>query len=74
MRPLRARAQLIRADLLLTYRYVILDLEKAARQTISYEYFKDGKWIYDHEKHVKALEELVRSQSPGEKVMLQTLG
>jgi DNA-binding Lrp family transcriptional regulator len=67
-------AKLIRADLLLTYRYVILDLEKAVRQTISYEYFKDGKWVYEHEKHVKALEDLVRSQGLGEKVMLQTLG
>jgi len=45
--------------LLYSYDYVILDLRKAQRQTISYEYFKNGSWIYDHNKHIQNLGDLV---------------
>jgi DNA-binding Lrp family transcriptional regulator len=44
-----------RLGLLQSYNYVTLDLRKVQRQTISYEYFKDGSWIYDHDKHLKSL-------------------
>jgi len=54
-------SRLIRADLLERYSYVILDIRKTSRQTISYEYFKDGLWTYDHNKHVQKLRELVES-------------
>jgi len=41
-----------------SYSYVIQDMSKAQRQTISYEYFKDGLWVYDHDKHIKNLNAL----------------
>jgi len=37
------------------YFYVHLDLDKDWRQTFSYEYFKQGSWIYDHKEHIKTL-------------------
>jgi DNA-binding Lrp family transcriptional regulator len=52
-------SKLARAGLLYSYDYVILDLRKAQRQTISYEYFKNGSWIYDHNKHIQNLRDLV---------------
>lgn len=60
-----ALSKLIRADMLRSYNYVILDLRKVKRQTISYEYFKDGLWIYDHNKHIQTLKDLAREIKPG---------
>lgn len=51
---------LVRAGFLQSYRYVIQDLNKTLRQTISYEHFEDRGWIYEHEKHIKTLQELVK--------------
>ena len=53
-------SRLIKAGFLQSYFYVIQDLNKTLRQTISYEYFKDRNWIYEHEKHIKSLQELVQ--------------
>lgn len=58
-------SRLIRRGFLRSYSYVIQDLKKSSRQTISYEYFRDGKWIYDHRKHVRNLRELVEQEKPG---------
>jgi len=55
-----ALSKLIRAGLLESYWYVIQDLRKAQRQTISYEYFKDGSWIYDHGKHIQNIRNLLQ--------------
>lgn len=55
---------LIRRDLLQSYSYVAQDLRKSSRQTISYEYFKRGTWIYDHEKHIHSLHDLVEQIAP----------
>lgn len=52
-------SKMVRAGLLVDYSYVILDLNKTQRQTISYEYFDDGVWNYDHDKHVRNLLSLV---------------
>lgn len=57
---IEALSKLVRIGFLKTYDYVIQDLEKTTRQTISYEFFKDGKWIYDHKKHIKNLQSLIR--------------
>lgn len=54
-------SKLIRAGLLTRYRYVIQDPTKTSRQTISYEYFENKKWTYDHKKHIKKLA-LVKAQ------------
>jgi len=52
-------SKLVRRGFLLNYNYVILDRRKAKLQTISYEYFKNGTWIYDHNKHVQNLKDLL---------------
>ena len=52
-------SQLIKEGLLQSYEYVVQDLRKTARQTISYEYFKNGTWVYDHNKHIKGLHDLL---------------
>jgi DNA-binding Lrp family transcriptional regulator len=44
------------------YEYIIQDLRTSSRQTISYEFFKGRYWIYDHKKHLMALEALVNKQ------------
>jgi len=43
-----------------SYEYVIQDLRqgKWSRQTIPYEHFKDGFWVYDHKKHIQSLRDL----------------
>lgn len=52
-------SQLINEGLLQSYEYVVQDLRKTSRQTISYEYFKNGAWFYDHNKHIKGLHDLL---------------
>ncbi len=54
-------SKLINLGLLQSYSYVIQDLRKAQRQTISYECFKNGLWIYDHDKHIRNLKALAKS-------------
>jgi len=53
-------AKLIGLGLLKSYQYMIQHLGKTSRQTISYEYFKDGSWVYDHKKHIENLHKLVK--------------
>lgn len=57
---IEALSKLARSGFLQSYDYVIQDLEKASRETIPYQCFKDGKWIYDHDKYMGNLENLVR--------------
>jgi hypothetical protein len=45
------------------YQYLIQDLRGTSRQTISYEFFKEKKWIYDHKQHLTTLEALVNNQT-----------
>jgi DNA-binding Lrp family transcriptional regulator len=50
------------------YQYLIQDLRRTSRQTISYEFFKEKKWIYDHRQHLTTLGALVNNQMyPAEK-------
>ncbi len=51
-------SKLVRKGLLKSYDYVIEDRSRKQLQTISYEFFKDKSWIYDHEEHMKKLHEL----------------
>jgi DNA-binding Lrp family transcriptional regulator len=57
-RFLNALSKLVMLGFVKSYRYVIQDLEASSRQTISYEYFKSGSWIYDHKKHIQNLKRL----------------
>jgi len=59
---------LIREGVVQSYTYMIQDLRKATRQTISYEYFKDEKWVYEHQRHMKNLEDLVNARGPKKNV------
>ena len=53
-------SKLVRTGFLQSYDYLIQDLSlgKWSRQTIPYEFFKDGSWIYNHHEHVKNLQDL----------------
>jgi len=57
---LKALSKLIKTGFLESYRYVIQDFENTSRQTISYEYFKNGSWTYDHKEHMESLRNMVR--------------
>jgi len=57
-------SKLIRTGFLQSYSYAIQDLQKSSRQTISYEYFRHGAWIYDHKKHVHNIHNLVKQNAP----------
>jgi len=54
-------SKLVKTGFLQTYFYVIQDIRpgKWSRETIPYEFFKDGSWIYDHNKHMKDLHNLI---------------
>jgi DNA-binding Lrp family transcriptional regulator len=56
-----ALSNLARQNFLLDYEYVLQDLRvgKWSRETVPYEFFKKKTWVYEHEKHVKALKDLV---------------
>lgn len=60
-------SEFIRTGQLKTYSYVILDPKGSPRQTISYEYFENKKWRYEHEKHIKNLEKLTKAQGVAKK-------
>jgi len=55
-----ALSKLVRGGFLETYQYVIEDLTKTQRQTISYEFFKDNSWEYDNEKYLAKLHSTVK--------------
>ena len=46
---------LVRSGFLKDYQYAIQDLSSSIRQTIPYQCFRKGEWIYDHERYVSIL-------------------
>lgn len=56
----KAISKLIRTGLLDTYEYVIQDMARTERQTISYEFFKDKNWEYDNKKYAEKLRSTIR--------------
>ncbi len=52
-------SKLIRNGFMQSYRYVIQDLTKSSRATIPYQSFKDGMWVYDHDRYINNLQDLV---------------
>jgi DNA-binding Lrp family transcriptional regulator len=52
-------SQLIRNGLMNSYDYVIEDNSRRGVQTISYEFFRDGSWAYNHQEHMKKLRQLM---------------
>jgi DNA-binding Lrp family transcriptional regulator len=63
-------SKLVRSGFLQSYYYVIQDLNRTLRQTISYEYFKNRGWTYEHEKHVESLHELVKRNKPKQSMVM----
>ena len=57
---MRANSKLVREGLLETYEFVAQDLTRTQRQTISFEFFKDGNWEYDEEKYTEKLRSTVK--------------
>jgi DNA-binding Lrp family transcriptional regulator len=57
-----ALSKLVRMNLLENYEYVQQDLRsgKWSRETIPYQLFKNGAWIYDHSQHLQALHDQVQ--------------
>lgn len=55
-------SQLCRSKLLQSYSYVIQDRRKGkwSRETIPFEDFKEGKWVYNHKGHIEKLHELAK--------------
>jgi len=51
--------RLIEATRAESFLYVTLDVNSFKRQTISYEFFKDNNWTYDHGKTFERLEEML---------------
>jgi len=53
----------IKKGLLRSYEYVIQDPSRPPQQqTISYEFFENNMWIYNHKKHMENLRNIVKSQ------------
>jgi DNA-binding Lrp family transcriptional regulator len=53
-------SKLIRSGLLRDYQYAIQDLSSSIRETIPYQCFKKGRWIYDHERYINILTKFLR--------------
>jgi len=55
-----ALSKLVRANFLKDYEYVFQDLRpgKWSRETVPFELFKNGSWMYEHSQHVKALHDI----------------
>ena len=58
-----ALSKLARENLLESYEYVFQDIrsDKWSRETIPYQLFQNGRWMYEHSKHVEALHRLESS-------------
>jgi DNA-binding Lrp family transcriptional regulator len=50
--------RLTEKKLIKSFLYVTLDVASFKRQTISYEFFKDNRWTYGHEKKLERLREI----------------
>jgi DNA-binding Lrp family transcriptional regulator len=48
-------SKLVRSGLLKDYQYAIQDVSSSARETIPYQCFKKGRWVYDDERYVNIL-------------------
>lgn len=57
---MKSMNHMVKDNLIKNFFYVTQDLTSFRRQTVSYEFFKDGSWTYNHFQQMKNLEELVR--------------
>ena len=56
-----ALSKLARMRFLESYEYVLQDLrpEKWSRETIPFEFFRNGAWMYNHQQHLEAIHDLM---------------
>jgi len=54
-RFLEILSKLVRSGFLKDYQYVTQDSTSSIRETIPYQCFKKGKWVYDHERYINIL-------------------
>jgi len=52
--------RMVKNNLIKNFFYVTQDLTHFQRQTVSYEFFKDGSWTYNHNQQMKSMQELVK--------------
>lgn len=55
-----ALSKIVKNGWLEDFDHVILDISESFQQTISYENFKDNRWIYEHDEHLENLKKLVK--------------
>jgi hypothetical protein len=53
-----ALSKVISRGFLQDYNYVFIDLEKRARETVRHEFFNNGVWAYDHNRHMRNLQDV----------------
>jgi DNA-binding Lrp family transcriptional regulator len=67
-----ALSKVIVRGFLQDYSYVFIDLEKRARETVRHEFFNNGAWTYDHDRHIRSLRDLydksVKTEAESQKV------
>jgi len=54
-------SKLVRSGFLKDYQYAIQDFASSARETIPFQCFKKGKWVYDHERYMNILNKFLRA-------------
>jgi DNA-binding Lrp family transcriptional regulator len=62
-----ALSKVIGRGLLQDYNYVFIDLERRARETVRHEFFNNGAWIYDHNRHMQSLQDIAAKNAEGGK-------
>jgi DNA-binding Lrp family transcriptional regulator len=65
-------SKLVRSGFLKDYQYAIQDLSSSISDTIPYQCFKEGKWIYDHERYINIVSKFLEgAPSVKNKVVLR---
>ncbi len=62
-----ALSKVISRGLLQDYNYVFIDLERRARETVRHEFFNNGAWTYDHNRHMQSLQDIAAKNAEGAK-------
>jgi DNA-binding Lrp family transcriptional regulator len=52
---------LVRSSFLKDYQYVIQDSASSIRESIPYQCFKEGRWVYNHERHINILNKFLQN-------------
>ena len=70
---LQVLSKLVRKKLLRSYQYAIQDLTNSSRATIPFQCFKNGRWIYNHERYLKILNKFVKKEIVEKPPAIQSL-